>query len=130
MRCFELSGKSTRKRSEMPKIFIVLLVAVLFLSGCGREVLYEEVLLTQTPEKVRIGFEDLLAGSTGLAEIGDDAYAIIVGETGQEIEMISVSKKFDVHYRIIKSSTTKSERPIKIVKFENHGSPVGFKKVN
>lgn len=97
----------------------------------NRDVLYEEVAFNDAPDEVTIGFYDLPPGhSTGMAEIGNEAYAIIVADIGQEIEVISVSNDFDVYYRIIDNSETKSERPIKIVKFENNGLPVGFKKVN
>jgi hypothetical protein len=116
------------------QILIVLLVVLSFsLSGCSGEVSYEQIGIDEVPEKIRRSIEETPPGSTGMAEIGDEAYAVITGEAGEEIEIISVEKAsvgIDVHYRIKKSSKSKSERPIKVVKLVNNGSPVGFKKVN
>ncbi|WP_134699327.1 hypothetical protein [Ammoniphilus sp. YIM 78166] len=112
----------------MKHVFIILLGVFLFLSGCNNKIPFEQISLDEVPEDIRTSIEETPSASTGMAERGNKAYAIIIGEVGQEIEVITV-EKFDVHYRITESSNPNSERPIKVVKFRNNGSPVGFKEV-
>jgi len=107
---------------------IILFAALFVLFGCSRVTPYEVISLDQVPENIRHSIKDTPGGSTGMAEIGDEAYAIIAGEVGQEVEVVKV-EDFDVHYRIIESADPQSERPIKVVKLENNGAPVGFMKV-
>lgn len=70
--------------------------------------------------------------TTGIEESGLKTNAIIIGEVGKQIEIISIRKSenvgIDVLYRITESADSNNNRPVKIASFINlFGKPVGFK---
>jgi hypothetical protein len=73
--------------------------------------------------------------TTGIEERGFKTNAIIIGEVGQQVEIVSISKSedvgIDVFYKITKSTDSNSKRSIKIASFINlFGKPVGFKELD
>ena len=73
--------------------------------------------------------------TTGIEESGLKTNAIIIGEVGQQIEIISIRKSenvgIDVLYRITESNDSNTNRPVKIASFTNFfGKPVGIKELN
>lgn len=102
-----------------------------------KEISYQEAALADAPQEIRNQLSNLpISGntSTGIAQIGLKTYGVIIGQTGQQIEMISVGKAedvgIDILYRVTESVDPGSEPPVKIVSFLNlFGGPVGFKKV-
>ncbi len=122
--------KRTLIKNKVQLQILIIVATGFYLSSCNQDVSYEEVAFQDAPDEVTMNLHNVPPGqSTGMAEIGNEAYAIIIGDTGQEIEVISVSNDFDIYYRIVETSESNSERPIKIVKMKNNGSPVGFKEV-
>lgn len=73
--------------------------------------------------------------TTGIEVSGFKTNAFIIGEVGQQIEIVSVSKSedvgIDVLFRITESNDSNTNRPIKVASFINlFGKPVGFKELN
>lgn len=73
--------------------------------------------------------------TTGIEVRGFKTNAFIIGEVGQQIEIVSVSKSedvgIDVLYRITESNDSNTNRPVKIASFINlFGKPVGFKELD
>jgi len=73
--------------------------------------------------------------TTGIEVRGYKTNAFIIGEVGQQIEIVSVSKSedvgIDVLYRITELNDSNTNRPVKIASFINlFGKPVGFKELD
>ncbi|KJS22242.1 MAG: hypothetical protein VR72_06895 [Clostridiaceae bacterium BRH_c20a] len=116
-------------------IFLALISVTFYLQ---KDVAYKELTLSDAPQEIKSQIADIPFSentSKGMAQIGLKTYAIIIGQSGQQIEIISVEKSedvgIDILYRIKKLTDSNSERPVKIVSFLNlFGGPVGFKELD
>lgn len=125
------------KRAFVIGIIIVLaIISVAFY--LQKDVSYKELTLSDAPPEIKSHLANLPSSantSKGMAQIGLKTYATIMGQSGQQIEVISVVKSenvgIDVFYRITELTHSNSERPVKIVSFLNiFGGPVGFKELD
>lgn len=113
------------------------LLAILFLvSFIKKDVSYKEITLTESEINSLVASNPSSENPlTGMGKRGIKTEAIIVGQAGQRIEIVSVRKSenvgIDVFYKMTNATDSSSDRPAAKVSFMNPwGKPVGFIKVN
>ncbi|WP_053368022.1 hypothetical protein [Bacillus sp. FJAT-27245] len=116
--------------------FAGIVAIVFFLLFLKKDVSYQEISLSQNEiNSMLANFPSSETPFTGIAERGKKTEAFIVGQVGQQIEIISVRKSenvgIDVFYKMRDAIDSSSERPVAKVSFMNPwGKPVGFIKVD
>ncbi|MFZ5942848.1 MAG: hypothetical protein ACOYVD_01975 [Bacillota bacterium] len=125
-----------KKKYTIGIVILLGLISITFY--LQKDVSYKELTLSDAPQEIKSQVADIPFTentSKGIAQIGLKTYAIIIGQSGQQIQIISVEKSedvgIDVLYRIKKLNDLSIERPIKIVSFiDFFGGPIGFKELD
>lgn len=122
-----------KRKISLGILSLLVIIAVVFY--LDKDISYTEVSLSdEEANNYSANTPSSEIPTTGIEENGLKTNAIIIGEVGQRIEIVSIKKSedvgIDVLYRITESNDSNTSRPVKIASFINlFGKPVGFKEL-
>lgn len=123
-------------KRKLAIVFISLLAIIVVAFYLKEDISYKELSLSDNEINSYSANTPSSENPTlGIEERGSKTIVTIIGQVGQQIEIVSISKSeevgIDVFYKITKSTDSSSKRPVKMVSFRNlFGKPVGFKEIN